>query len=124
MLLPALGLIWLGRWYTFGLACSAMLIPIAGYAPGILHPRKLPPMYAKAVGRIKFGKYTEAEEELIKQLERRDDDYEGWMMLAELYATQFNDVAEAEQTVLEICDQPRTTPGRFPLRSINLPIGI
>ena len=35
------------------------------------------------------------------------------MMLAELYAKNFNDVAEAEQTVLEICDQPKTTPSQL-----------
>jgi hypothetical protein len=33
-------------------------------------------------------------------------------MLAELYSTQFRDLNEAEQTVLEICDQPRTTPSQ------------
>ena len=112
MTLPAIGLLWLGGWYTGGLAISAMLMPIAGYGPSLLHPRKMPPMYAKAIAKVKFGKYSEAEEEVIRQLERRQDDYDGWMMLAELYATQFNDVAEAEQTILEVCDQPRTTPGQ------------
>src|SRR5260370_41003789 len=34
------------------------------------------------------------------------------MMLADLYANHFNDMAEAEQTILEICDQPRTTPSQ------------
>jgi len=110
--LPTIGLLWLGGWYTVGLAISALLIPIAGYAPSILRPRIMPPMYAKAIARMKFGKYSEAEEEVIKQLERRDDDFEGWLMLADLYATKFNDVGEAEQTILEVCDQPRTTPGQ------------
>jgi hypothetical protein len=35
------------------------------------------------------------------------------MMLAELYAKNFNDLPEAEQTVLEICDQPRTSPSQL-----------
>src|SRR5438552_5986686 len=34
-------------------------------------------------------------------------------MLSELYATNFKDVAEAEQTVLEICDQLKTTPSQL-----------
>jgi len=34
-------------------------------------------------------------------------------MLADLYANHFNDIVEAEQTILEICDQPRTTPGQL-----------
>lgn len=112
MALPAAGLLWLGGWFTAGLAVTALFLPIAGYAPAILQPKKMPPMYAKAIARIKFGKYAEAEEEVIKQLERRDDDFDGWLMLAELYAIRFNDVAEAEQTILEVCDQPRTTPGQ------------
>jgi hypothetical protein len=34
-------------------------------------------------------------------------------MLAELYANHFNDLAEAEQTVLGICEQPGTSPSQF-----------
>lgn len=110
--LPALGLVALGGWLTLGLALTGMLAPIAGYGPAILRPRKMPPLYAKAIARMKFGKYSEAEHEVIQQLEKREDDFDGWMMLAELYAIHFNDLDEAEQTVLEICDQPRTTPSQ------------
>src|SRR5205807_1274110 len=87
-------------------------VPIAGYAPNILKTKKLPPMYARAVAKMKFGKYSEAEWEIIRELEKCEDDFEGWLMLADLYATQFRDLTEAEQTVLEICDQPRTTPSQ------------
>lgn len=34
-------------------------------------------------------------------------------MLADLYATRFNDIGEAERTVLEVCDQPRLTPSQL-----------
>ena len=34
-----------------------LLLPIAAYAPGVLHGKKAPPMYARAVGKMKFGKY-------------------------------------------------------------------
>ena len=112
MSLPALGFIWLGGWMALGFAAIAVLTPIAAYAPVILRPKKLPPMYARAIARMKFGKYAAAEQEVIRQLEGHEDDFEGWLMLAELYAVHFHDLSEAEQTILEICDQPRTTPGQ------------
>jgi hypothetical protein len=109
MLLPALGIALLGGWKLIGMAAAAILLPIAGYAPSIIHTVKMPPMYAKAIAKMKFGKYSEAEWEIINQLEKSHDDFEGWMILADLYANQFNDIAEAEQTVLDICEQPKTT---------------
>lgn len=109
MLLPALGIALLGGWKLIGMAVGAILIPIAGYAPSIIHTVKMPPMYARAIAKMKFGKYSEAEWEIINQLENSHDDFEGWMILADLYANQFNDIAEAEQTVLDICEQPKTT---------------
>ena len=110
MTLPAIFFLWLGGWLTLGLAVTAMLAPIAGYGPEILRPKKPAPMYSGAIARMKFGKYAEAEAEVIRQLEKCEDDFQGWLMLADLYANQFNDVAEAEATILEICDQPRTSP--------------
>ena len=96
-----------------GLAGIALLAPMAGYGPSVLHAKKTPPMYARAVARMKFGKYSEAEWEIIHELEKCEDDFEGWMMLADLYANNFNDLPEAEQTILEICDQPKTTPSQL-----------
>ncbi len=113
MVLPAGIIVVLGGWKTLGLAGAAVTAPILLYAPGMLRPRRLPPLYAQAIARMKFGKYTEAEWEIIRQLERSEDDFEGWMLLAELYANHFNDLGEAEKTVLEICEQPRTTPSQM-----------
>ena len=110
LFLPAIGIAWLGGLPLVGFAVATIVGPIAGYAPNILHARKTAPIYARAVARIKFGKYKEAEWEIIRELEKAQDDFEGWLMLAELYAKHFNDLPEAEQTVLEICDHPRTTP--------------
>jgi hypothetical protein len=110
MLIPAAVIFLLGGVGMLGLAASAILIPIAGYAPGILSPNKMPPIYARAIAKMKFGKYSEAEWEIINQLEKSQDDFEGWMMLAELYANNFHDLAEAQHTILEICNHPRTTP--------------
>jgi TolA-binding protein len=112
MALPALGLVWLGGWLALGVAAGAVLLPIAGYAPAVLQRVKLPPMYSRAIAKIKFGKYTEAEWEIIRQLEHAENDFNGWLMLAELQANQFKDLAEAEQIILEMCNQPSVTPSQ------------
>jgi len=112
LVLPALGIFLIGRLAGLGFAITLMLAPIAGYAPGILGRKKMTPMYARAIAKMKFGKYREAEMDVINELEKREDDFDGWMMLADLYANQFNDMSEAEQTILEICDQPKTTPSQ------------
>jgi hypothetical protein len=110
LVVPALFIVFLGGWPTLGLAGIILLTPMAGYGASILHKRPMPPIYARAMARMNFGRYTEAEWEIIHELEKCEDDFDGWMMLAGLYANQFNDLAEAEQSILEICDQPKTTP--------------
>ena len=111
--IPAVFILLLGGWPTLGLATSVILAPMAGYGAALLRPRQTPPMYARAIARIKFGKYAEAEWEIIRELEKAENDFEGWMMLAELYANQFNDLAEAERTILELCDQPKLTTSQL-----------
>jgi hypothetical protein len=109
MCLPSVIILLLGGWAALGFAALALLAPMVGYAPGLLRPDTTPPMYARAIARIKFGKYNEAEWEIIRELEKRENDFEGWLMLAELYADHFHDLTEAEQTILEICQQPGVT---------------
>lgn len=111
--IPAVMVLLMGGWPWVGIAGVILLGPIAGYAPAYLNPKKLPPMYARAIARMKFGKYTEAEWEIIRELERCEEDFEGWMMLAELYAQHFHDLAGAERTVLELCDQPTTNASQL-----------
>ncbi len=113
MILPALIVVYFGGWPLFGLAGIALLAPMAGYSASALQIKKQPPMYARAIARMKFGKYSEAEWEIIHELEKCEDDFDGWMMLADLYAKHFNDLQEAEQTILEVCDQPKTTPSQL-----------
>jgi hypothetical protein len=107
--IPAGLILWMQGWPAIGLATTLLVAPVAAYSRELLHPRKLPPMYARAVARMKFGKYTEAEWEIIKELENWEDDFDGWMMLADLYANHFNNLKEGEQTILELCAQPKTT---------------
>lgn len=111
--LPAAVLLLIGGWALAGMAATVILAPLAGYAPSVLNPRKAPPMYARAIARIKFGKYAEAEWEIIRELEKCEQDFDGWLMLAELYATKFNDLGEAQQTILDICEQPQVTASQY-----------
>lgn len=111
--LPAAWLLWVGGWYTLGLTLLLLGLPIAGYGPSILRRVKQRPMYSRAIARMKFGKYRDAENEIIRQLESAENDFDGWLMLGELYASQFKDIAEAEQIILEICDQPDVTPSQI-----------
>ena len=113
MILPALLMVWIGGWTLLGLAGLAVLGPMANYAAKVGPEKKLPPMYGRAIARIKFGKYSEAEWEIIRELEKSADDFDGWMMLAGLYANNFNDLPEAEQTILEICDHRKTTSSQL-----------
>jgi TolA-binding protein len=46
---------------------------------------------------------------VIRQLQKCDSDYVGWMMLAELYANRFNDLAEADRVVRDLCHQTDIT---------------
>lgn len=106
MSIVAAVILFLGGWPVAGLALAVILAPIALYAPQIVIPPKLPPIYARAVAKMKFGKYTEAEWEIISQLEACEDDFQGWLMMAELYAVHFRNLPEAEQTITDLCRQP------------------
>src|SRR5262245_53656831 len=86
MVIPGVGIGLLGGLPLLGLAALAIMGPMGGYAPSVLQPAKSPPMYARAIARLKFGKYAEAEWEIIRELEKREDDFDGWMMMADLYA--------------------------------------
>lgn len=111
--LPNALLLWFGGWFTLGVALLFIALPIAGYGQDYLRPAKQRPMYSRAIARMKFGKYSEAEWEIIRQLERAENDFDGWLMLADLQANHFKDIAEAEQIILDICNQPKVTPSQI-----------
>lgn len=112
--LPVGGLvIYLTGVWGAGFAAVTVLAPLCNEFLLQAPPPKPSPIYARAVAHLKFGKYSEAEWEIIQQLEHFEDDFEGWMMLAELYAVKFRDLRAAEQTVSELCEQPATTPSQM-----------
>jgi len=102
-------------YYLFGPAATGMVIALwtMTLALHALHAfrsiKKAAPAYSRAIGKIKFGKYAEAEQVIIAELEKCHTDFDGWMMLSELYANQFQDLAEAERSILELIEDPATT---------------
>lgn len=99
---------WLG-WMGIGFAALVFLIPFTHDVLTLLEEASQPANYARAIGQMRFGRYDDAEMAVIGELERHEDDFEGWMMLAELYAVHFGDLSAADETVRELCDQPGTT---------------
>ncbi|HWD17828.1 MAG TPA: hypothetical protein VHB20_01000 [Verrucomicrobiae bacterium] len=96
---------WPGLGLGGALWFASLLQVVHGLAP---EPTKKP-SYSRAQARMSFDKFDEAEIAVIQELEKHEDDFEGWMMLAELYAVHFHDLAEAERTVRDTCAQPSTT---------------
>jgi hypothetical protein len=109
--LPFVALVgWAGRWPMSGLAALIWLVPLTHCTVSLASQPPSLPCYSSAIARMKFGKSKEAELSVINELEKCESDFEGWMLLAELYATRFGDLAEADQTIRAVCDQPSTTP--------------
>src|SRR6266496_2072063 len=107
LLLPVGGLVsYLLGPGAIGLALLVWLLPILHFTLPLAQKKKAPPSYSRAIARIKFGKYKDAETEVLNQLESCAEDFDGWLMLAELYANQFGDLPEADRTIRELCAQP------------------
>ncbi len=107
LFLPIAGLIFYGLGPGgLGLALGVWLLPGMHSTLPLAQKKKVPPRYARAIARIKFGKYKDAEREVLEELEKSDDNVEGWVMLADLYANHFNDLPEADRTIRELCGQP------------------
>lgn len=97
-------------WTGIGFAVVVWLVPVVhGTLRGMVKVRPAP-TYSQAIGKLKFGKYSEAEWDIIRELERCENDFNGWLMLAELYAVHFKDFKLAEETVIDLCDQPDLEP--------------
>jgi hypothetical protein len=106
--------LFIGRLEGIGLSLLPLLVLVLHRMTAEAHPEHAPkPMYARAVGHLKMGKYAAAEQAVIEELEDFEDDFDGWMMLAELYATHFHDVGEASRTIREMVTQPDVTPSQI-----------
>lgn len=110
VLLPVFWTAWkLSGWAGTGIGVVLWIWPLTHYVLSVVDVKEPPPAYSKAIGKIKFGKYGEAEMAIIGELEKCDSDFDGWMMLAALYANQFHDLKEAEKTIYDLCAEPSTT---------------
>src|SRR5581483_5691859 len=49
----------------------------------------------------------------LEELEKCQDDFDGWMMLADLYANHFHDLLDASRTIRDIVGQPQITPSQI-----------
>jgi len=109
----AVALIVFGQWIGIGLGLTLWGLGLVHVTSGLKVEQPLPPSYARAQVHLNFGRYEDAELEIIHELEQCEEDFDGWMLLAELYATHFNDLAGADEMVRDLCRQPMTTPSQI-----------
>jgi hypothetical protein len=110
MFLLALIIVNRSAWFMLPIGLLTMFVPLVHCT---LHQAVIPepiPSYSRAIGQINFGKYEDAEVEVINQLEKKENDFQGWMMLAELYATKYRRLEDAAQVVVDLCNDPTVQP--------------
>jgi hypothetical protein len=113
MLAPvAVVMIVFGGWKMVGLAMILCGTGIAQVTFGLKEEKPPAPTYARAQVAINFGRYAEAEMEVIRELEQSEDDFDGWMLLAELYALYLGDLPAANEMIRDLCQQPDITPSQ------------
>lgn len=96
-------------------AVGLAVLPLVHFTIDLAEKPPPVPSYSKAIARLKFGKYEDAEWEVISQLEKCENDFKGWMMLAELYARQKRQLDDAVRVVWDICQDPATQPYQISL---------
>lgn len=106
LLAPIFGLVvfYLGWGYAGFIGSLWLMVMVSGTIE-LAAFHSVPLSYSRAIAALQFDKNDEAEAAIIKELEKCDDDFTGWMMLAEVYATRFNDLKGADKTVRDTCAQ-------------------
>jgi tetratricopeptide (TPR) repeat protein len=84
--------------------------PLTSFYDGGAQEIEVRPFYAIARAKQKRGHYAEAIGEIRKQLERFPEDYEGWMLQAEIFATDLKDHASAQECIQELLRHKSHTP--------------
>ena len=96
-LLPLAALVLLG----FGAAAAGVagVVWLAAVAQSVIplafHAEEPVRAYHLAIAKMHRDKYQEAEEAVLEELEKEENDFNGWFLLAELYANHFGDLAGA-----------------------------
>jgi hypothetical protein len=106
-------ILWAFGWYAAGVAGALWLLPVLHSTIPLVFPNKTAPLYSRAIAKMHGDKYKDAELAVIEELEKSEEDFNGWMMLAELYANHFDDLAGAERIIRDICALPQATPSEI-----------
>ncbi len=91
-----------------GVAGVVWLAPVAQSVIPLAFHARTGPAYHLATAKMHRDKYKEAEEAVLEELEKEENDFNGWFLLAELYANHFGDLAGAGRIIRETCAQPST----------------
>jgi tetratricopeptide (TPR) repeat protein len=84
--------------------------PFTSFYDGGESETELRPFYSIARAKQKRGNYPEAITEVQKQLQRFPEDYEGWMLLAEIYGDNLKDNVQAQNCLREILQHKDHAP--------------
>lgn len=84
--------------------------PITSFYDGGDPEPEVRPLYSMARAKQKRGKYQEAIAEVRKQLDRFPEDYEGWMLMAEIYGNELKDNRGAQDCLEEILRHEKHAP--------------
>jgi hypothetical protein len=104
---------WIFGWRFAGLGVTFWLLPILQQFLAAQPEQKTLPIYTRAIAAMHFDKYDEAEQAVLDELQSCEDDFDGWLLLAELYANHFNDLPGAQNLLRETCAHPDITPSQF-----------
>jgi hypothetical protein len=99
-------------WQFAGVGGTLWFLPIVQRVLSLQPEQKVRPVYSQAIAKLHFDKHEEAEAAVLEELEKCEDDFEGWLLLAELYANHFQDLAGAEDIIRQTCDHPNTNPSQ------------
>lgn len=97
-------------WGFAGTAITLWMLPVLQRVLHLKPESAVKPIYSQALAKLHFDKHAEAEAAVLEELDKCENDFEGWLFLADLYANHFNDLAGAEQILRETCDHPATSP--------------
>lgn len=93
-------------WTELPVGLLVFFLPLVHSTLNIVDAPAPIPLYGGAIGKLKMGKYEDAEAAVIDELEKKENDFQGWMMLAELYATSYRRLDDAAQVVVDLCNDP------------------
>jgi tetratricopeptide (TPR) repeat protein len=105
----AITAVFVGIWWAPSIG-ELLAAPFANLYDGGDTEPELRPLYSIATGYRKRGNYKQAIAEIRKQLANFPEDFEGWMMLADVQFHDLNNLGDALETVEQIVTLPEIAP--------------